>query len=357
MSFDLGKAADGFFQQTGEVAKIGLEMSLSERAALAAGLRAEVAAERSDERRNKYAITAADVANSRATDAATTANERLVKHNETATQVAKNAATAKTMSDSYDKDADRKGLIDRQLLSDEAAMAREKEQIKSREKTAKMTNDLNRELATVQKGSDKAKALATRAVVLAKAEEMAAQDKSAADINAYLDAMEIPPQYRVEEYIKTPGKEKFFGKDIPPEIGLRPKGLVGSAVSAEKGSSGKSEYDAILKEDKAIAGKMGQQSPKTDTQNAGRISSKAQATDPNVNMMSGPTKEQETEAWKEISALATKLGLGPSNWKASAETFKAAGEGAWKMYTDVIASLLAGQKEARESLTRPKQTS
>ena len=68
----------------------------------------------------------------------------------------------------------------------------------------------------------------------------------------------------------------------------------------------------------------------------------------------GPTPVEYEAADQELIDLASKLGVGPQNWKSLGSYAKAAGEGAWLMYTDAIGRALAGQKKARMELTGAK---
>ena len=235
MSFDLGKAAGGFFQQTGEVAKIGLEMSLHERAALAAGLRAEVAAERSDERRNKYATTAADLANTRAVGAATTANERLVKRDETAVGAAKDAAgliskAKKTEEENKLALEQEKADADKTYKEGLIKIGGEKNDIISQ------LNDLKIALDSAKGSADKKTSDVERQKVInetiAKANEFI--DKE--DVNS-ANAMLRGIGYVVQKFDKVPGKSGIFS-NTPAVIGYRvvpispEKGLVESTAKA-----------------------------------------------------------------------------------------------------------------------------
>jgi len=235
MSFDLGKAAGGFFQQTGEVAKIGLEMSLSERAALAAGLRAEVAAERSDERRNKYATTAADLANTRAEGAATTANERLVKHDETAVGAAKDAAgliskAKKTEEENKLALEQEKADADKTYKEGLIKIGGEKNDIISQ------LNDLKIALASAKGSADKKTSDVERQKVINETITKANEFIDKEDVNS-ANAMLRGIGYVVQKFDKVPGKSGIFS-NTPAVIGYRvvpispEKGLVESTAKA-----------------------------------------------------------------------------------------------------------------------------
>ena len=72
------------------------------------------------------------------------------------------------------------------------------------------------------------------------------------------------------------------------------------------------------------------------------------------NMTTAPTPIEYEKADQELIDLASKLGVGPQNWKSLGSYAKAAGEGAWLMYTDAIGRALAGQRKARMNLTGAK---
>jgi hypothetical protein len=72
------------------------------------------------------------------------------------------------------------------------------------------------------------------------------------------------------------------------------------------------------------------------------------------NMTTAPTPIEYEAADQELIDLASKLGVGPQNWKSLGSYAKAAGEGAWLMYTDAIGRALAGQRKARTNLTGAK---
>ena len=72
------------------------------------------------------------------------------------------------------------------------------------------------------------------------------------------------------------------------------------------------------------------------------------------NMTTAPTPIEYEAADQELIDLASKLGVGPQNWKSLGSYAKAAGEGAWLMYTDAIGRALAGQRKARMELTGAK---
>ena len=198
---------------------------------LANALRAEVAAERSDERRNKYATTAADLANSRAVGAATTANERLVKHDETAVGAAKDAA----------------GLISKaKKTEEENKLALEQEKADA-DKTYKEglikiggeKNDIISQLNDLKsaKGSaDKKTSDVERQKVINETITKANEFIDKEDVNS-ANAMLRGIGYVVQKFDKVPGKSGIFS-NTPAVIGYRvvptspEKGLVESTAKA-----------------------------------------------------------------------------------------------------------------------------
>lgn len=75
------------------------------------------------------------------------------------------------------------------------------------------------------------------------------------------------------------------------------------------------------------------------------------------NPLAAPTEEQKIAAKQELTNLASKLGIGPEDWKAAGENYAALGKlakefggWAWDAYTRAIGTLLQGQEEARQQL-------
>lgn len=75
------------------------------------------------------------------------------------------------------------------------------------------------------------------------------------------------------------------------------------------------------------------------------------------NPLAAPTEEQKEAAKQELIDLASKLGLGPQDWKAALENYKVIGQmakdvggWAWDSYTRAIGTLLSGQEESRKKL-------